>query len=331
MLFSLIRGLCLRGKVLFLCKHNARNATLMRNLLIYKYIDEIVRSGSVRKAAEVLAITPSSLNRRIQSVEQELGTPLFERNAWGLRLNLAGEIALHTFRAHLAEIEALKVRIADIKGSRRGKISIVCSQAFLPHFLPLQISMFQKAYPFVQFSVTIADSHSAERMLMNYETDLALLFSPLSMNNLETITSVSQKIFAIMSDTHPLASYDSLKLSQCAQYPLALHNPSSSVRSMLDQFARKTRLELHPVLETDSYILLHNFVSVSRAIGFEIDIGHSDKLQQGIIKRPLKFPSTNRPFISLSQLRGRTLPVSAAKFAEQISSFFDESNEQSSI
>ena len=53
----------------------------MRNLQIYRNIIELAQSGSVRKVAEKLAITPSSLNRRIQSFEYEIGSQVFERNA----------------------------------------------------------------------------------------------------------------------------------------------------------------------------------------------------------------------------------------------------------
>ena len=93
----------------------------MRNLLIYKYISEVARSGSVRKAAEKLFITPSSLNRRIQSFEYEIDTPIFERSALGVRLNPAGEMVVHAFRKHLADIEELKARIEDLKGEAKGK------------------------------------------------------------------------------------------------------------------------------------------------------------------------------------------------------------------
>ena len=103
----------------------------MRNLLIYQYISEVAKSGSVRKAAEKLAITPSSLNRRIQSFEYEIGAAIFERNARGVRLNPAGELAVHAFRKHLADIEELKTRIEDLKGARRGVVSITASQALL--------------------------------------------------------------------------------------------------------------------------------------------------------------------------------------------------------
>ena len=44
----------------------------MRHLLPYKYVEEIAKAGSIRKAAETLSITPSALNRRLLAIEEEL-------------------------------------------------------------------------------------------------------------------------------------------------------------------------------------------------------------------------------------------------------------------
>ena len=51
----------------------------MQNLRIYKYVDKIAKTGSIRQAAEQLYITPSALNRRLLALEQELGVKVFER------------------------------------------------------------------------------------------------------------------------------------------------------------------------------------------------------------------------------------------------------------
>ena len=45
----------------------------MRHLTPLHYIDAIVRAGSIRKAAETLAITSTALNRRVLALEEELG------------------------------------------------------------------------------------------------------------------------------------------------------------------------------------------------------------------------------------------------------------------
>ena len=58
------------------------------------YLDEVARQGSIRKAAAVLNVASSSVNRKIISAEQDLGTRLFERIASGVELTDAGAILL---------------------------------------------------------------------------------------------------------------------------------------------------------------------------------------------------------------------------------------------
>src|SRR5215475_14446966 len=51
----------------------------MKHLRILRYVDEVARTGSIRKAAEHLNVTASAVNRRIMDLEDELGAALFER------------------------------------------------------------------------------------------------------------------------------------------------------------------------------------------------------------------------------------------------------------
>ena len=111
----------------------------MRHQLPLQYIDAIARHGSIRKAAENLAITPSALNRRLLSMEEELGQPIFERLANGVRLSTAGEILLEHVRNQLSDMERVKSRIADLAGVRRGTVSIACSGELMGAFLRKQI------------------------------------------------------------------------------------------------------------------------------------------------------------------------------------------------
>ena len=294
----------------------------MRNLQIYRYIAEVAKLGSVRKAAEKLAITPSSLNRRIQSFEYEIGGQIFERNARGLRLNPAGELAVHAFKKHLADVEELKARIEDLKGNRRGRVAIKASQALLPHFLPKQVLKYQKHFPGVDFSIGVADLIEAEQALVDYDVDLAILFSALPTESFKTIARVEQSVFAIMAPGHPLADSEKLSLSQCVEFPLALHDSSFSVGQHLGAQAHSSRLSLKPVIKSNSFILLQNYIMNSNAVGFEIEIGLSESDLNGLVKRPLTLNKLNKISVQLIQLRGRTLSVAAAKFAEQIGAVF---------
>jgi DNA-binding transcriptional LysR family regulator len=101
----------------------------MKHLRIMRYVDEVARTGSIRKAADHLNVTASAVNRRIMDLEEELGAQLFERRPRGVRLTAAGELFVHYLREQDGSIERMKSQIEDLKGLRRGTVRIACSQA----------------------------------------------------------------------------------------------------------------------------------------------------------------------------------------------------------
>ena len=96
----------------------------MRALITLKFVETVARTGSIRRAAEQLAITSTALNRRILALEEELGYPLFERLPSGVRLNTAGEVFVDFIRRQSSDFERVKSQLADLAGVRRGHINI---------------------------------------------------------------------------------------------------------------------------------------------------------------------------------------------------------------
>lgn len=289
----------------------------MQNLRVYRYIDQIARTGSIRQAAEQLAITPSALNRRVIALEQELGVEIFDRLGRGVRLSTAGELLVVTMRKHLAETETLKSRIADLSGLRRGHVAIACSQAVLPHFLPEQIQSYQAAFPQVTFCVLNKDGTEAAEALLNYSVDLAIVFDPLRQMEFHTAYALPQPIHAIMSCDHPLAGKASVSLSDCLDYPLALPTKNYGLRKTLETLSDRIATRITPTLEADSYVLLQSYVAKSEAIGFELKIGLPRVVSQALVSRPLQYPKALGS-LYIVHLKGRALPVASARFVQHV-------------
>ena len=127
----------------------------MKHFKTFEMIEAVVRAGSIRKAAEDMNITASALNRRIQGFEEEFGWDIFERLPRGMRLNPAGEVVMQHIRAQMSDLARVQSQVADLTGLRRGHVSIACSQALVPYFLPKQISMYRSEHPNVTFSINI--------------------------------------------------------------------------------------------------------------------------------------------------------------------------------
>jgi DNA-binding transcriptional LysR family regulator len=288
----------------------------MHTLQPLQFVDAIARAGSIRKAAEGLAITSTALNRRLLALEEELGVSVFERLPRGVRLSTAGELLIHHLRSQAADFEKLKGQLADLRGERRGHVSLACSQAFLPYFLPGQIGRYRREHPGVSFGVRVRDRAAAEAALADHSADLALIFEPVRLSEVQLLATARQRIHAVIAQDHPLAALETVRLRDCARFPVALPTVMYGVRHLIDLALVRTSVELQPMIEADSFDFLRHYPEQERIVSFQIPIGlPSDTSSGGLVSRPLDTRDVPAGRLYLCQLRSRTLPVAAAKFA----------------
>jgi DNA-binding transcriptional LysR family regulator len=291
----------------------------VRHLQPLEYFNAIVAAGSIRKAAETLSITSTALNRRLLAIEEELGVDLFERLPKGVQLSAAGEILLLHIREQIADMARVKSQISDLKGERRGHVAIACSQAILTSFLPVEISKYRSQHPFVTFSVQVRDRAAAEDALLDRSADLALVFEPVQLADFQTLLAVKQSVWVLMPKDHPLAHKPILRMRECLRFPVGLPTKQYGVRHILEASARRISLNLAPVVESDSFDYLRYQAAEEGIITFQIEIGLPLNLESiGLVACKLDERDVPDGMLYVGQLKGRTLPVAGAKFANQI-------------
>jgi DNA-binding transcriptional LysR family regulator len=93
----------------------------MLHARILTYLDEVARSGSIRKAAARLNVASTAINRQIIALEEEMGQRLFDRIPRRLRLTAAGEVLIEHVRDTLKAFERTKARLDALKEPGRDK------------------------------------------------------------------------------------------------------------------------------------------------------------------------------------------------------------------
>jgi DNA-binding transcriptional LysR family regulator len=291
----------------------------MRHLQVLKFVEKIARTGSLRSAAEELGITASALNRRILGLEDELGVEIFERHPSGLRPNIAGEILLKYIRDQIAGMDRVKSRIADLSGMRAGHINIASTREVVQYFLPDLIKRHLIDFPAVTFGINLYERGEAEVSLLDNTNDIAIVFEPIRLKEMQTICAVGQQMFCIMSATHPLAGKARLKIYDCTDFPLLLPKRPEGIREMLDAIADKVGITLEPVLESNSLELLRLMSQDSLSLSFALDINLRPGLEKdGLVSVALDLQGIGAGVLVAGHLRGRTLPVAAARFLEGV-------------
>ncbi|MEO1308993.1 MAG: LysR family transcriptional regulator, partial [Pseudomonadota bacterium] len=275
----------------------------MRHLRDFEFIEGVIRAGSIRKAAEDMNITASALNRRINRFEKEFGYEIFERLPRGVRLNPAGEMLLHYIRSQGSEFARLRSHVADLSGVRRGHVSIACSQALLPYFLPKEVSLYRATHPGVTFSVNARDRVEAERELAEFSSDIALVFEPLTMVDFEVVFKVTQPVHAVMRAKHELASQPVVRLRDCLRFPHVAPSEKFAVRVLLEEGARRlTALQINPLIESESFDFMRHYGEWEDLISFQFPIGLELAAESGLVSRPLHQPDVRPGNLLLGQL-----------------------------
>jgi hypothetical protein len=119
-----------------------------------------------------------------------------------------------------------------------------------------------------------------------------------------------------MAADHPLAGQQVIRLRDCTRFPVALPTEIYGVRHLIDLALVRSSMTLHPMIEADSFDFLRHYPRQEPIISFQIPVGlPRAQAGQALVARPLDTRDVPAGRLYLCQLRSRTLPVAAAKFA----------------
>src|SRR5258708_7240393 len=133
----------------------AAHKHIIRPPRIYSYVDAVAHHGSIRRAADALFIASSALNRRILSLEEEMGTTLFERLPRGVRLTAAGELFIDYVHRNLSALELVGSQIEHLRGLVRGHVRVAAAESLAGGLLPRALAPLQFNHPGVRFAIRI--------------------------------------------------------------------------------------------------------------------------------------------------------------------------------
>ena len=233
-----------------------------------RYFAEVTRSGSIRAASECLHVAASAISRQLVLLEEALGAPLLDRGRGrtAMRLTAAGELMLRHIRQTDTELDRVRSQIEALKGLRTGHIRLGVPETFVRDVLPNLLLRFKRKYPGVTFGVQVHGSPRLVEMVSRDELDLAVTYNPPTALHIKHVYERHLPTCVLVSSSHPLASRPYVRISDCADYELALPDETISAKAAYDEMFAKARLQPRAALVTNSYELLKSVASAGVAI-----------------------------------------------------------------
>lgn len=287
-----------------------------------RYFLAVTQAGSFRRAADQLHVSASAINRQISLLESELRAPLFERSRGRNRLKVtsAGDILLVHARAATGALEQARAEIEALKGLRVGTITLGAPETFAQDFLPDFLMQFHKDFPGISFRISVATPLALAEQLMRDDIEVAMIYNPPVRAAIRIVAQTQKPVCIMVRPDHPLAKRASIRLAECAPYPLVMPEYGTRPRELYDEMLGKAHVNPTWIVTTTSYEMLRSVARAGLGAAIVSDYLVSRDKPRDIVLVPIR--DCPASIVACCTRTGRDLSVAAAAFIERVREFF---------
>jgi DNA-binding transcriptional LysR family regulator len=218
-------------------------------------VEAVARHRHFTRAAEELHLAQSALSHQIRRLEEELGTPLFERTSRRVTPTEAGEAIAARARRVLAEVQAAREEVDELRGALRGRIWIGVLLPAGDLDVPGLLARFSQAHPGVEVGLREGIAADMLRLLADDELDAAFCLLAGELPDAFTAERLTDEevVAAFAPDRGPPAPH--VTVADLAQHRLVAPRRGSAITSVLAHRFAEAGTPLRLALEGDPFLL----------------------------------------------------------------------------
>jgi DNA-binding transcriptional LysR family regulator len=204
----------------------------------------------ITRAALELALTQPAVSRMIQSLEQEAGLPLFERQGRRIALTAAGR-AMQTYARRILALEQeLEGALAALRDLETGEVIISASKTTGIYLLPPVIARFRALHPHITFQLTVLNSRQVIEQVLTWQADLGLVEGDISAlpPELDREVIATDELVLIVAPTHRWSSRETVTPEMLGARELLLREQGSGSREVVEHALQRHGIQVRPLL-----------------------------------------------------------------------------------
>ena len=291
-----------------------------------RYFVEVAQREHISEAAEHLHVAQSAISRQIANLEDELGTPLFERIGRNVKLTPIGKIFLEHAIVALKAIDFAAKQVEEYLDPAKGTIKIGFPTSLASYVLPSVISAFKKEYPDVSFHLRQGSYKYLIDAVKNRELNLAFL-GPLPQKDDEINTTLlfSESIHALLPSSHPLAKQESINLSDLRNEKFVSFPEGYVLHKVALDACKSVGFTPNITSEGEDMDALKGLVAAGIGVTLLPDSSLYDSTPRMTVKMPIANPPIRRTVGIISPI-GRELASSEVVFLDFVKDFYSRIN-----
>lgn len=257
-----------------LITHSPSLITLWRGRLeIHQltYFVAIAETGSFSRAAERCNVAQPSISQQILKLEQELGTPLFDRLTRSVVLTDAGQTLLpraYTILAELSDIQQSlsQAELAQTGNPIAGTLAVGFIPTVAPFVLPQVIKRFRERFPRVTLLVHEDLTDILARDLIDGKLDIAIMSAPVPNKLLRMDELLTERLLVASSREHDIITRASIHVKELDDFPFIALSEVHCLGEQVQTFCYQQDLRMDIICHTAQLSTVQNCVALGLGV-----------------------------------------------------------------
>ncbi len=233
-----------------------------------RYFEAVARHRHFTRAANELHVAQSALSHQVRRLEQELGVELLRRTTRSVEPTEAGALVAAHARAVLAQTDALRGEIDELRGLVRGRLAVGAMLFGGELDIPALLARFTASFPHVEIGIREGTAQRMLDLLRDGSLDLTFALEVDPPAGVDRLELSSEELTVVVSLDHPLAGRRPLRLSSLAGYRLIAFERGSSTRALLDAALADAGAEPPIAVEASDLTLIRSLAA--RGLGVAV-------------------------------------------------------------
>lgn len=287
---------------------------------------ELARVSNMRRAAEGLGLSQSTLSECVSRLERRYGAPLFDRDRRGTRPTVYGQVVVAAAARALEMMDEAQREIGLIRGSAIGRLAIGAEPGLIEPYITEAIVRGLDRYPDLQYRLHALDSNTLVREVREKRVDFFLATRPdvpVGDLSLSEIGAVHGAPFVRRG--HPLAGRKPLSLGEIMRFPIVQGpGPRWLVQRIAEQLRNEAGDEAvrrRAVVVVNDFGVVRALVRRTDAVGFATAAlldGEAEREAFVALDMPQESREVLRNPLLVGTLQERRLPPAALALIEEV-------------
>ncbi len=231
-----------------------------------KIFYEVATKLNMTEAADNLYISQPAVSQTIRELEAEYDVKFFDRLGRKLYLTQEGELFLQYVRRILNLYQECAATFQDLRGAKKGKLSVGASTTIGIYILTDIIGRFQKQHRGVEVALTIENTRIIEDFILKNRIDFAFVEGPVNSPELVADYFCDDELVFIIPPEHPWAERVEVNPQEIERERFLIREKGSGTREVVETALAAQGVQYHLGME------LGNTEAIKKAVAAGLGI-----------------------------------------------------------